>query len=644
MMARACRMAALVVALLALAGPSHASAGIGDLADQTALAKHFAPVLSLATDRNCGPGEAYLPMDINALLGNATVALRGPWGRGDLVKIAPSGEDLAQGLYDYHLDFPGDALDPGCSYVHWSRRVTAGKPAVAYAHVVGEADAPGKLALQYWYFYAFNDWNNLHEGDWEMVQLEFDAATAREALTRTPASIGYSQHEGAERAQWGDSKLALVDGTHPVLHPASGSHAGFYSSTLFLGASGSTGVGCDDTRGPSSTVRPAVETIPSDPAAARQSFPWIAFQGRWGELQPAFFNGPTGPNLKTQWTEPFRWSSGWRDRSVAVPAGGVLGTTTTTFFCGAIAHGSNVVRRALDHPWGVLLGLAALVALVVLAASRATWRPSAPLRLARRRASGQILGAATRMYFGHFWLFVGIGSIFIPLSVLDAIVQTILLGASSFAGIDAQGEGEGVLVLFVAALGTALTLLGVAIVMAATIRALAELDAGRRASALQAYRLVRRSVRPMLGALVVAAVIVTALTGTIVLIPVAIALVIRWALIVPVTEIEDRSALGALRRSGRLIGRRWPKVACLSVLSLLLVLVAGPVLGTLLVLFTGVSLGVANAVAGVVYAVLMPFVAITTAYVYFDARVRHELEESGEREPEVLDAEIELAT
>ena len=40
---------------------------------------------------------------------------------------------------------------------------------------------PGRLALQYWLFYAFNDWNNLHEGDWEMIQLDFDAATAHQA-------------------------------------------------------------------------------------------------------------------------------------------------------------------------------------------------------------------------------------------------------------------------------------------------------------------------------------------------------------------------------------------------------------------------------------------------------------------------------
>ena len=49
---------------------------------------------------------------------------------------------------------------------------------------------PGKLALQYWFFYVFNDFNNLHEGDWEMIQLNFDAASAEEALSKKPTEIG----------------------------------------------------------------------------------------------------------------------------------------------------------------------------------------------------------------------------------------------------------------------------------------------------------------------------------------------------------------------------------------------------------------------------------------------------------------------
>jgi hypothetical protein len=50
---------------------------------------------------------------------------------------------------------------------------------------------------------------------------------------------------------------------------------------------------------------------------------------------------------------------------------------------------------------------------------------------------------------------------------------------------------------------------------------------------------------------------------------------------------------------------------------------------------------VLNTVAGVVYAVAMPFVALVTAYLYFDARARDEL--APEPDPDELPAEIELS-
>ena len=263
---------------------------------------------------------------------------------------------------------------------------------------MGDPAYPGQLALQYWIFYAFNDWNNLHEGDWEMIQLVFDVGTAGEALTALPREVGYSQHEGGERSDWTDGSLEVVDGTHPVVYPAAGSHANFFGSALHLGASGSQGVGCDDTTGPSLELRPQVLTIPSDPAAAQAAYPWLDFEGRWGELQPAFYNGPTGPNLKTQWTQPILWSQDWRDTSYAVPAGGALGTGATDFFCDAIAKGSRALGRAVDDPGWALVLLGALVALVVWLLARATWTPSAPLHLARRRSWGQVLAAGGRAY------------------------------------------------------------------------------------------------------------------------------------------------------------------------------------------------------------------------------------------------------
>ena len=246
---------------------------------------------SFEQPEECGPGEPYLPADVDVILNEPTVALRGPWSATDLVKIGPVAADLVN-RYEYHLDYPGSALDPGCDYEKWFRHIKGQSKPTVYAHVASDPGYPGELSLQYWFFYVFNDFNNTHEGDWEMIQLNFHASTAAEALAKGPFEVGYSSHEGAERADWGGDKVEIVDGTHPVVYPAAGSHANKFTAALYLGSSADAGVGCDDTRSPHDELRPVVKTIPSDPAAAKAAYPWISFLGRWGELQPAFYNGP----------------------------------------------------------------------------------------------------------------------------------------------------------------------------------------------------------------------------------------------------------------------------------------------------------------------------------------------------------------
>jgi hypothetical protein len=628
-----------IVAALAMAIAPIAS---GDSSDTTKLAERYAPVLRLvAYTGGCGEGEPYVPIDVNVLFDEPTVALRGPWGGGDLVKIGPAATDLSHRLYDYHLDFPGTALAPGCTYLDWQRRLYGQRRPVVYAHVATDPAFPKQLALQYWLFYVFNDWNNLHEGDWEMIQLVFDAANPAQALREQPTEVGYSQHEGAERAKWGDSKLELVDGTHPVVHPAAGSHANFYGEALYLGASGSEGVGCDDTSGPTFDVRPVVQTIPSAPGVAATDVPWIEFQGRWGELRPAFFNGPTGPNMKEQWTEPILWSKDWRSRSLTVPGASAFGPAATGFFCDAIAAGSRGLVRLVDRPLEVGLVLVGLALLVLFGLSRATWRPASPLRIARRRAWGQILSASSSMYADRTALFVAIGVALLPISLVVTLLQALVIHATSIVGVQTTGDNKGVLAVFVLAIGTALTLFGLGLVQAATARALVEIDEGRPIGPLRAYRLASETVRPLLSALVIASVVVSLLAATGFGLPIAIWLAGRWALIVPVIELEDASVLGSLRRSGRLVRGRWLKASSLIVASGLLVLLIGPLIGVLLIVGTDAPFWLVNVVAGIVYSVAMPFVALTTAYAYFDARVRAELTETRQLGP--LPAEIELS-
>ena len=619
---------------------SLAFASVAPAQAEEELAERYAPVVRLVEqEEECGPGEPYEPIDIDAILDEETVSLRGPWKSNDLVTIAPSADDLGQGLYEYNLDFPGDALNPGCTYERWARRVTADTEPTVYAHVATEAAYPERLALQYWFYYPYNDWNNLHEGDWEMIQLVFAAASAEEALAEAPLGVGYSQHEGGERAEWGDERLDVVDGTHPVVYPAAGSHANFYSEGLFLGRSAAQGVGCDDTTGPSEELRPVARSIPNDPEAGREAFPWIAFEGRWGERQEAFYNGPTGPNLKTQWTEPITWSEDWRDRSYAVPAGGFLGTEATDFFCGAVGAGSNLLLRLLRSPGPFLAVLAALAALVVYLLTRTSWSPAPPLRVARRRAWGQTLVAAWRMYVRRPVLFLGIGLLAIPISIVVAALQSLLIRVTSFAGIDPDAEGGGFRVALAVAIGTVLTLLTLSLVQAAVARAMAEIEAGREVGIVSAYRTASDSIRPLLGALAIAVAVVAVLSISFFLVPIAVWLVVRWALLVPVAELEERTAVEALRRSGELVRRQWLKVGTLVVAAAFLAIVAGPVVGALLLLLVDAPFELVNVIAGLVYAVAMPFVGITTTYVYYDTLVRERLDETAPAADE-LPAEI----
>jgi len=598
---------------------------------QRELARRYAPVVRLVQQNEpCHHGEAFVPTNVNLVLGNPDVAFRGPWDRTNLIKVAPTAQDLSKGLFDYHLDFPGRAVAPGCVHDEWSRRLNRGQAPVVYARVVGDPGHPGKLALQYWLFYVFNDFNDKHEGDWEMVQLDFDAPSAGQALRTKPALVGYSQHEGAESAHWGDSKLEVVEGTHPVVHPALGSHANYYTSALHLGRSAAQGVGCDDTSGPSTELRPKVELVPTAKTAYLRAYPWLGFDGHWGEEHEGFYNGPTGPNTKPQWTKPITWADEeWRDKSYTVPAGTALGGTATGFSCGAMAAGSGVLTSLVGDPSPVYIAFAVLLVLVLWLTSRTTWQPSAPLRLERRRAWGAIVNSGRRMYGGHLRLFLGVGLVFFPLGALITAAQYLLFEVSGLSGlVDSAGTTNAFVDFLAISLGIDFTIFGLAIVQAATAVAMVQIDAGREVTALGAYRKILPRLGALLGAVLVAAIIIGILGLSTIGALLAIWLFVRWALIAQPVVLEDASAFGALKRSAQLVRGQWWRTASLMLFVTVIALLLGPLCGTLLLFVTHASFDFINLVSSIVYAVVLPYVAIVSTYVYFDVRVAKQAEES----------------
>ena len=120
-------------------------------------------------------------------------------------------------------------------------------------------------------------------------------------------------------------------------------------------------------------------------------------------------------------------------------------------------------------------------------------------------------------------------------------------------------------------------------------------------------------------------VLVGLLSLTVVLSPVAVVLILLFALFVPVDRVRGCGRGRVAAPQCRPGPRQLLKTAVLLATSILVAGALGPILGTILILVTGAPFPVANIVAGVTYAVLMPYVALTMAYLYFDARVRSEL-------------------
>ncbi len=632
----------LVVVGLTLAAPAVGLAQAGS-DPETQLAEKYAPIVRLVKQSEpCGHGEPYDPSSVDVVLGKNEVALRGPWTGANLVKVAPTAADLSKGLFGYHLDFPGDALSPGCTYEQWAHQISAGSTPTTYARVVADPQYPGQLALQYWFFYVFNDFNDKHEGDWEMIQLDFRAANAKEALAKTPTEVGYSQHGGAERAAWDDAKLQRVGGTHPVVYPAAGSHANYYRPGLFLGRSAAEGVGCDDTVGPSRQLRPAVAVVPTGTSAYLAAYPWLGYEGHWGEEHPGFYNGPTGPNTNEKWTAPITWAAtSWRDTSFTVPEGTSVGTGATDFFCGAVAAGSNLLTKFVNNPWPVIIGLGALVLLLLWLATRTRWSEDAPFRLRRRRPWGSLVTSGWWMFRSHLRLFLGIGLLFVPLGLVISGVQYLIFRVSGLSDlVDTAGASNAFVVVPVLALGLLLTVLGLTIVQAVSALAMVELDEGRTITSLGAYRLAGRRIRPLVAALLKAAIVVALLSLTVVGLPLAIWLLVRWSLLAQVVALEEHPSRGALRRSAQLVRRYWPRTASIVLVVAGVGLMLGPLVGTLMLLLTSASLGFVNVLAGLIYVFTLPFVAVVTTYLYFDLAVREGLASEQPVRREILPAEI----
>ena len=224
---------------------------------------------------------------------------------------------------------------------HWSAysriigREGANYPITYYARVL-EPNAAGVSAIQYWFFYYYNDWAHEHEGDWESV-LVFLRGT-------NPIAVAASTHEGGEVRHW--MHVEQQDG-HPVLYVAAGSHAFYFQAGAFMAERAVAGLRVtsvdaalfgkevldfvDFTPAAEESVAVSAESVvlipepdsesglwghlDHDPACTGDcpyNFEWLNYEGRWGAVGMSVaggFSGPRGPaESGLPWENPYLWA------------------------------------------------------------------------------------------------------------------------------------------------------------------------------------------------------------------------------------------------------------------------------------------------------------------------------------------------
>jgi hypothetical protein len=587
------------------------------------LAQKYVPITELReeTDPPCETSaEQYQPTSVETVLGNPSVELQHAAEGGKLttVRHAPTAADIAGLRGDWYLNLEGRALGDTCVYAKaFKKLLEEGKaPAVTYAHIAREKGHTG-FALQYWFFWYFNQFNDLHEGDWEGMQITFEAEAPAAALHEEPSEIILFQHAGGERADWEDGKVQK-EGTHPIVYPAAGSHATFYDSAVYVenGQHGS-GLGCDNTTEPLRELKLTPILMPNG-VTSTGPFAWTSYYGRWGEREKGYNNGPTGPQTKHQWHEPFAWMAKQRTTSPRLPGGTIAGPQVTKAFCGVVATASEVINLDAESPFAAAATVIGLLVLIVLIVFVTRWRPVDIDTLWRRRALGQILRAA-RQFYGRHW------KVLLPI----ALAALVLIGSTNLVAVfisNKSGHGEtGINLAWADLLEQFIRPVAQALVAAIAIVVARESLRDREVTFLGALRGVRERFWRVVGAQLLATLGVFLLALSVIGLPFALWKLVGWSFVQQEVLFTDKGFRQSFAASSRLVRGRWLRTARVILVFYVIGIAAGPILSFALI-FTALPLIWINVIGSLVFALLIPFTALGGTFLFFDLSVREEEE------------------
>jgi hypothetical protein len=299
-----------------------------------------------------------------------------------------------------------------------------------------------------------------------------------------------------------------------------------------------------------------------------------------------------------------------------------MGPTVTKSFCGAVEEVTSLLNHTQDTPWVLPLILIALLALLGLIAWRTRWLPLDLDDLRRGRAFGQLLLAAAGLYWRHWRVFAAIGLTSIPI-VGGFNALTFLLTGDPGRRLDDETGLAGLHVALGEILGGIGAPIASAIMAAVVIVAVRQIVDGGEPSFSGAYRGMWERFRRVVGAQLLATLALFLMLISVIGIPFAAWKYVGWLFIQQQILFEDRSPREAFRGSSAVVRGRWWYTLRVAAVFALIGLVAGPVLGFALI-FANISLLLINVIGMLVFALLVPYIAIGQTLLYFDLEVEAE--------------------
>ncbi|NOX91141.1 MAG: hypothetical protein GXP18_01425 [Gammaproteobacteria bacterium] len=279
----------------------------------TVLAETYAPQLRLSDPGAIGVNirdssylyTDYIPVDVNDVTSNPNRPINLNLSDFVIYNGMPYGPG-SMPLSDGEVDIIGDiALRSSSNYLDFSpiwagitTTVSSGYKSLSlnptvYFRVFRDSGEQNPIAVQYWFFYFYNDWLNDHPGDWESITVFLNDSAQ-------PVEVAYSTHSEARRYSW--SNVEVVNSTHPNVYVSNGGHGSYYESgnTLYT-------IAYDNHMGDKEVLSfgGSGYSLVNLGNLEQTNNSWVWFEGRWGDQ----YTAPRGPLLRTDTPNFIVWGS-----------------------------------------------------------------------------------------------------------------------------------------------------------------------------------------------------------------------------------------------------------------------------------------------------------------------------------------------